>query len=73
MISSRYSGFLEMENTPVLIIDIYPMKLQISMAQNMLSEFQFERFVETITGKSGHFSELARTPYLFSLLLEMFR
>lgn len=57
----------------MLIIDIYPMKLQISMAQNMLSEFQFERFVETITGKCGHFSELASTPYLFSLLLEMFR
>lgn len=73
VICSRYSGYLEMENIPVMYVDIYPMKLQISMAQNMLSELQFERFVEAITGNCGHFSELASTPYMFSLLLEMFR
>ena len=73
VIASRYSGYFESDCIPVLYIDIYPMKLQISMAQNMLSELQFERFVETITGSCGFFSELASTPYLFSLLLEMFR
>lgn len=73
VICSRYSGYIEIESIPTLYVDIYPLKLQISMAQNMLSEFQFERFVELITGPCGRFCELASTPYLFSLLLEMFR
>ena len=73
VIASRYSGYFEIDNIPVLYVDIYPMKLQISMAQSMLSELQFDRFVEIITGNCGFYSELASTPYLFSLLLEMFR
>lgn len=73
VVCSRYSGYIDFETLPTLYIDIYPLKLQISTAQNMLSEFQFERFVELITGPYGHFCELASTPYLFSLLLEMFR
>ena len=73
VMASRYSGYVETDNIVVMVIDIYPMKLQISLAQSMLSELQFERFVEAITGKCGHFSEFSSTPFLFSLLLEMFR
>lgn len=73
VIASRYSGYIEVPQVPVLFLEIYPMKLQISMAQSMLSELQFERFVETTTCGSSFFSEFASTPYLFSLLLEMFR
>lgn len=73
VICGRHSSYQELENSTVLYIDIYPLKLQISMAQNMLSELQFERFVELITGPSGHFCEFSSTPFLFSLLLEMFR
>ena len=73
VLSSRYSGFQELEGSTVLYIDLYPLKLQIAMAQIMLSEFQFERFVEVITGPSSNFCEFASTPFLFSLLLELFR
>jgi hypothetical protein len=73
VLSSRYSGYLEIENASLVIMDIFPIKIQISMAQYMLSEFQFERFVEIITSSNNHFSEFASTPYLFSLLVEMFR
>lgn len=71
--SSRYAGYTPIINVPVLVLDIYPIKLQIAMAQHMLSELQFDRFIEKATSNNSNFSEFASTPYLFSLLLEMFR
>ena len=73
VIASRYSGYIPMPESKVLIMDIYPIKLQVFMSQTMLSEFQFERFIEKITVNDDCFSEFASTPYMFSLLLELFR
>lgn len=73
VIASRYSGYIKTVDSKVLIMDVYPIKLQVFMSQTMLSEFQFERFIERITANSDCFSEFASTPYMFSLLLELFR
>jgi Predicted NTPase (NACHT family) len=73
VLASRYSGYIEIPKIPVFLMEIYPMKLQVSMAQSMLSDLQFDRFVEIVTNTNSHFSEFANTPYMLSLLIEMFR
>lgn len=54
-------------------MELFPLKLQINLGQNLLSELQFERFVEWIVGNSAIYTEFACTPYTFSLLLDLFR
>ena len=73
VIASRVAGYISAPEAKVLFMDLYPVKLQVSMGQSMLSELQYERFIEKITGADNCFSEFASTPYLFSLILEMFR
>jgi hypothetical protein len=73
VISSRYFGYLPNSQAKVLLMDLYPVKLQVSMGQCMLSELQYERFIEKLTENNDSFSDFANTPFLLSLLLEMFR
>ena len=69
--AGRFSGFIEIGS--VARVELFPLKLQISMAQNMLSELQLERFVDYITAEESKFYECASTPFLFSVLVELFR
>lgn len=73
VVTSRFNGFIECQNAVVTRMELYPMKLQLCLAQEILSEMQYDKFVETLTGTHSHFGEFASSPYLLSLLLDLYR
>ena len=73
VLSSRISGFCGLPKAEIVRVELLPLKLQLNAAQYLLSEMQFERFVEAVTGSQAHFSEFASTPVMLGLLLDLFR
>ncbi|CAG9331970.1 unnamed protein product [Blepharisma stoltei] len=73
VITSRFKGYIETKGAVVARMELIPLKLQISMAQYMLSELQFERFVSIVTEGSNFYSEFMSTPFFLSLFLDLFR
>jgi len=73
VLSSRISGFCGLPKAELVRVELLPLKLQLNAAQYLLSEMQFERFVEAVTGSQAHFSEFASTPVMLGLLLDLFR
>jgi hypothetical protein len=73
VLTSRFNGYIECSNAVVTRMELYPMKLQLCLAQEILSEMQYDKFADAITGTHPHFGEFASSPYLLSLLLDLFR
>jgi hypothetical protein len=73
VIATRFNGYCEVPEARIVRIELFPLKLQISAAQLMLSEMQFERFIGLATSCGSILTEFAYTPLLLSLLFDMFR
>lgn len=73
ILTSRFNGYCEVPDARVVRMELFPLKLQISSAQLLLSEMQSERFVGLATSCGSVFTEFAYTPMLLSLLFDMFR
>lgn len=73
VVTSRLTGFCGLHKADLVRVELLPLKLQLNAAQYLLSEMQFERFIEAATGSQTHFSDFASTPMMLGLLLDLFR